>query len=342
MRRQPVATKADRPQQIEVDPAAAQEGEPHPLVDDHRDRPGHREHGEGVDADGGQREPRAMPLAAGGRSRAGVRADPRRAAGGSAPASARRRARSPSGTTTGRGPPSRCACRPARDGASRRAGDRRPSAISTTPAAMRTARRSTTAPRHTTANADQATASAWPSGDRDQRLEDHGAAPPVQAEGDGEQPAHGGVDAVKGAEPHQAQPRPVIDRRSAAPGARLGDGQRGRRSAPARITDSSTSPTRRRRPAGAPGAAGSRPTTRGRTCLSSSMPPSRLRVDLDHPALDAVRIELVVDHAVERVREVDALAVAAHLDHLRPAVERPRGPTGAARARRCRRAAACR
>src|ERR687891_1033941 len=54
--------------------------------------------------------------------------------------------------------------------------------------------------------------------------------------------------------------------------------------------------------------------------------PVRLRIDLDHPALDPVRIELVVDDAVERVREVDPLAVTADLDHLRPAVERPRAP----------------
>src|SRR5207245_8021859 len=51
--------------------------------------------------------------------------------------------------------------------------------------------------------------------------------------------------------------------------------------------------------------------------------PGRLRIDLDHPALDPVRIELVVDRAVERVREVDPLAITADLDHLRPAVERP-------------------
>src|SRR5215218_4528430 len=46
------------------------------------------------------------------------------------------------------------------------------------------------------------------------------------------------------------------------------------------------------------------------------------RVQLHHPALDAVRIELGVPGEVERVRDVDASPVAADLDHLRSAVER--------------------
>src|SRR6185437_9287562 len=40
-------------------------------------------------------------------------------------------------------------------------------------------------------------------------------------------------------------------------------------------------------------------------------------------AAHALRIELPVPCAVERVGEIDALAVAADLDHLRTAVERP-------------------
>src|SRR5215471_10268675 len=58
-----------------------------------------------------------------------------------------------------------------------------------------------------------------------------------------------------------------------------------------------------------------------------------LRIELHHPAVDAVGIELRIDRAVERVGEIDAPAVAADLDHLRPAAERPR----AARMRRARR-----
>src|SRR5688572_15848997 len=42
-------------------------------------------------------------------------------------------------------------------------------------------------------------------------------------------------------------------------------------------------------------------------------------VDLRHPGADAVREELVVPGAVQRVGDVDAPAVAADLDHLRAA-----------------------
>jgi hypothetical protein len=45
-------------------------------------------------------------------------------------------------------------------------------------------------------------------------------------------------------------------------------------------------------------------------------------IELHHPAVDAFRIELRIDRAVERVGEIDALAVAADLNHLRAAVER--------------------
>src|SRR4029450_9087255 len=48
----------------------------------------------------------------------------------------------------------------------------------------------------------------------------------------------------------------------------------------------------------------------------------RAHVPLGPPALDAVRIELVVPRAIQRVGHVDALAVTADLDHLRGAVQR--------------------
>jgi hypothetical protein len=57
-----------------------------------------------------------------------------------------------------------------------------------------------------------------------------------------------------------------------------------------------------------------------------------LRVELGHPAADAVRVELRIPRCIERVRHVDAAAVAADLHHLRSAVER------LARERRMRRA----
>src|SRR5258706_4558761 len=52
---------------------------------------------------------------------------------------------------------------------------------------------------------------------------------------------------------------------------------------------------------------------------------SRADIDLDHPAADAVRIELVIPGRVETVRELEALAVPADLDHLRTALQRLRG-----------------
>src|SRR4029077_5674639 len=46
-----------------------------------------------------------------------------------------------------------------------------------------------------------------------------------------------------------------------------------------------------------------------------------VRIDLLHPTLETIGIELLVPRRVERVGEVDALAVAADLDHLRTSVE---------------------
>src|ERR1051325_7205452 len=47
----------------------------------------------------------------------------------------------------------------------------------------------------------------------------------------------------------------------------------------------------------------------------------RLDVELHHPAIDAFRIELRIDRAVERIGEIDAPPVTADLDHLRAAIE---------------------
>src|SRR5690242_12631655 len=44
-------------------------------------------------------------------------------------------------------------------------------------------------------------------------------------------------------------------------------------------------------------------------------------VELDHPAVEALWIELRIDGAVERISEIDAPPVAADLDHLRSAVQ---------------------
>ena len=52
--------------------------------------------------------------------------------------------------------------------------------------------------------------------DRQQGLEDHGPALPVQPERDREQPAHRRIDAVEGAEPGEREPGPEIAHRDAS------------------------------------------------------------------------------------------------------------------------------
>src|SRR6516162_2133659 len=47
-----------------------------------------------------------------------------------------------------------------------------------------------------------------------------------------------------------------------------------------------------------------------------------LCVELHHPAVDSIGIQLRIDAAIERVCEIHALAVPADLDHLRRAAER--------------------
>src|SRR5690349_14614489 len=47
----------------------------------------------------------------------------------------------------------------------------------------------------------------------------------------------------------------------------------------------------------------------------------RLDVELHHPSIDALRIELRIDRAVERIGKIDAPSVTADLDHLRAAIE---------------------
>src|SRR5206468_13072730 len=54
----------------------------------------------------------------------------------------------------------------------------------------------------------------------------------------------------------------------------------------------------------------------------------RFGVEFHHPAPDAFRIKLSVPRTIQRVGEVDALAVAAELHHLRRPVERSPGPPG--------------
>ena len=47
-----------------------------------------------------------------------------------------------------------------------------------------------------------------------------------------------------------------------------------------------------------------------------------LGVDLHHPALDPIGIELVIDCAVERIGEVDTVSITTDLHHLRSTIKR--------------------
>jgi len=55
-----------------------------------------------------------------------------------------------------------------------------------------------------------------------------------------------------------------------------------------------------------------------------------LGVDLDHPSLDPIGIELSIDSTVERVGEVDATSIATDLYHLGSAIKRLMALAGAA------------
>src|SRR5436309_3399200 len=59
----------------------------------------------------------------------------------------------------------------------------------------------------------------------------------------------------------------------------------------------------------------------------------RIGIELYHPAVEAVLIELRIDRAIERVAEIDAASVAANLDHLRAASQSPVFRTGVTGAR---------
>ena len=92
---------------------------------------------------------------------------------------------------------------------------------------------------------------------------------------------------------------------------------------PSSLTGSSRNPTSSRRPRAAPGAAGAPSASRRRSSRRRRCRRSRLTSSFTIQPVDALGIELRIDRAVERVGEIDPPAVAADLDHLRPAVQRP-------------------
>src|SRR5262245_54233466 len=56
--------------------------------------------------------------------------------------------------------------------------------------------------------------------------------------------------------------------------------------------------------------------------------PARFGIQLDHPAANSVRIELLIPGVIERVGKVNTAAIAADFDHLRRAVQRIVGLLG--------------
>src|SRR5690348_11933820 len=88
--------------------------------------------------------------------------------------------------------------------------------------------------------------------DREERDQHDGAAPAMEAQGDGKEPSHRGIESVIEAERDQQQPRPAL-------GHSLSSIARGR------LTDSNRNPMRRRRLGGAPGAAAGPRAIRGRS-----------------------------------------------------------------------------
>ena len=240
---------------------------------------------------------------------------PRRRRGAAAP-SARRRARSPSGTTTSSAPGSPPASRRSGGaGAARAAAPpsvdaaRRPrSTGAPPPARRRPSGRAPRGPRRRSPARD-------PTASGGSARHTARAPPFLQPERDGEEPAHAGVDPVHRAQTGEREPS-------------------GPRASPRSVRRSRRSRTRRRRPRAAPGAAGGRPRTpRG----TADRAPGRRSAPASSFAIQpriAVGIELRVPRRVERVGEVDPPPVAAHLDHLRPAVERLVRAASGARVRR--------
>ena len=168
--------------------------------------------------------------------------------------------------------------------------------------------------------------------DRHERQENHPAALPIKPKGHGKQPAHGGVEPMKGSEPDQDEPRPERGQEAPA-GSTLKRRLRSRIAVGIRRSSRHLQPNLMRPVA-------LRPFDEElRIELNAA---AGIDIELHHPAVDSLRIELRIDRAVKRVGEIDAFAVAADLHHLRPAVERSVRRGMRPPARRSRRSAPCR
>src|SRR5680860_914874 len=139
--------------------------------------------------------------------------------------------------------------------------------------------------------------------DRRNRRQHRAALSFLQPQRDGEQPAHAGIDAVKGAQTEQSQPGPEVTH-SFDNGSWITE--RARRTIAAFETNLVRAVAVERH-------------EKIRIDFEAAV---GVRVELHHPALHALRVELLVPGVIERVGEIHALAVAAHLHHLRRAAQR--------------------
>ena len=211
--------------------------DPDVVVDQQRHHRHHREHRRHVQRDAERaardRQP-VRPAPRRSRGRAAAARSPRRRRSAPARPSARRRGRSTSGTTTtfsSRRLTFRLTQRKCARGLTKR---KSPNAISATPAPRCSADGSVTTPSPSTTTATSRIDASWPIAIAGSARNDRPAVALLHPERDREQPAHGGVQPVVGAEQPEQDPGPER-RPSLSPG-------------------SSTSRSTRRRPPGAPGA----------------------------------------------------------------------------------------
>src|SRR3974390_3529375 len=120
----------------------------------------------------------------------------------------------------------------------------------------------------------------------------------VQAERNGKQPAHGGIDAVIEPEPGQHDPGPQEGR---------GAGHRSRIAVRIGEAVAALEPDLVRKPAFGPF---------DKELRIKRHAAVRAGVELHHPAVETALVKLRIDRAIERVGEIDAPADAAALPHL--------------------------
>src|SRR5262245_39943206 len=144
-------------------------------------------------------------------------------------------------------------------------------------------------------------------GDRHERKPYDPALLAMESERHCEQPPHAWVEPMKSAEPRNRNQWPVLDGRRRVSHRFLSRIAVGVRRAVAAFEPHLVGTVWGRPPHKEPGIEGDAAV--------------RIGVELHHPTLDTVGIELRVNGTVERIGKVDAFAVTADLDHLRSAAQ---------------------